>query len=181
MEVSHLIQRCIKKDPIAQEELYRLCYKVMINTCLRYGGDHDKAGMIFNNAMLRLFQAIRNYRDEGKFWSWAKTIVTNCCIDFAKKEIPNFKAADIEAEDEVYILPEALSTLSSKEIHLAISKLPKNAALVFKLFIYEGFSHRQIAETLNITEGTSKSQVNYARKLLFEKLQEYQTYKAPLL
>src|SRR5258706_653813 len=69
-----------------QEQLYKHCYPDMIKICFRYAGDMDGAGTIFNNAMLRVFKRIHKYKEEGKLMGWCRTIVTNCCIDFVKKQ-----------------------------------------------------------------------------------------------
>jgi RNA polymerase sigma-70 factor (ECF subfamily) len=169
-----IVKGCRENDLQSQELLYRHCYPEMIKTCCRYGSDMDSAGIIFNNAMLRVFKNIHQYKEEGKLMGWIKTIVINCSIDFIKKQ-NKFKeqpAGNIE-EFEVDIPPEALSHVSTKEIQKMIRELPKATATVFNLYIYEGFTHKEVAESLGISEGTSKWHVNEGRRLLKTKLENF--------
>lgn len=165
-----------ENDLQCQEQLYRLCYPEMIKTCCRYAGDMDGAGIIFNNAMLRVFKSIQNYRHEGKFMGWVKTIVINCCLDFVKKE-NKFRQQPIEtiSEEQISISEEVFSKVSVKEIQKIINKLPKATAVVFNLYIYEGFTHRQISEAIGISEGTSKWHINEGRRLLKSRLEHFLT------
>jgi RNA polymerase sigma-70 factor (ECF subfamily) len=148
----------------------------MIKICFRYAADADGAGSIYNNAMLRVFKNIDSYSEEGKLAGWIKVIVVNCCIDFCKKKNIFNNAVGYTAGDEVKIEPEVFHTISGKEVQQLIAQLPGATATVFRLFIYEGFTHKQIAERLNISEGTSKWHVSEAKKALkkrFEKTYKY--------
>lgn len=157
-----------------QEQLYRHCYPEMIRVCQRYACDMDGAGIIFNNAMLRVFKNIHIYRNEGKLLGWVKTIVINCSIDFVKQQNKfREQAASNLDEYEINIPAEVLSKVSAKEIQKIIRELPKATATVFNLYIYEGFTHKQVAESLGISEGTSKWHVNEGRKLLKAKLENF--------
>jgi RNA polymerase sigma-70 factor, ECF subfamily len=167
-----IIKGCRENDMPSQEQLYRHCYPEMIRICCRYAGDLDKAGIIFNNAMLRVFKSIRNYRHEGKFMGWVKVITVNCALDFIKKE-NKFKEEQLTAvqEEQLSISEEAFAKVSVKEIQRVINQLPRATATVFNLFIYEGFTHPQIAVALGISEGTSKWHVNEGRRILKSRLE----------
>lgn len=169
-----LIEGCLRQDSQSQEQLYRFCYPEMIKICCRYAGDMDGAGIIFNNAMLRVFRHLQLYTHEGKLMAWIKTIVVNCCIDYAKERsrfgnMPGLSAG----EDEPSVPPEVLDRVSAREIQQLISQLPRATATVFNLYIYEGYTHRQISESLGIAEGTSKWHVNEGRRLLKETLRTF--------
>lgn len=169
-----ILQGCKQNNLQSQEQLYSHCYPEMIKVCYRYAGDMDGAGIIFNNAMLRVFKSINSYKEEGKLMGWIKTIVTNCCIDFVKKQ-NRFKEeakGNIE-EHEISIAADAFSFVSAKEIQQMIQQLPKATSTVFNLYIYEGFTHKQIAQSLGISEGTSKWHVNEGRRLLKTKLENF--------
>lgn len=167
-----LIKGCRENDLSCQEQLYRHCYPEMIGICHRYAGDMDGAGIIFNNAMLRVFKNIHSYREEGKLMGWIKTIIINCSLDFVKQQ-NKFKEQSTPGiyEQEVNIPAEVFSLVSAKEIQKMIRELPKATATVFNLYMYEGFTHRQVAESLGISEGTSKWHINEGRKLLKTKLE----------
>src|ERR1051326_1555655 len=81
-----IIRGCRDNDVQCQEKLYRRCYHEMIRICQRYAGHIDGAGIIFNNAMLRVFKYLHTYEEEGKLMGWIKTIVVNCCLDFVKQQ-----------------------------------------------------------------------------------------------
>ena len=170
-----MIQGCRQQNIQSQQQLYKLFYPEMIKTCYRYAGDADSAGSIYNNAMLRVFKNIDTYSEEGKLGGWIKTIVVNCCIDFCKKKNIFRNSTSYIPEDEIIIEPEVFDTVSYKEVQQVIAQLPGATATVFRLFVYEGFTHRQIAEQLGISEGTSKWHVSEAKKMLkkkFEKVYE---------
>lgn len=169
-----ILQGCREGGLQYQEQLYKHCYPVMIKTCYRYAGDLDGAGIIFNNAMLRVFKGISQYKEEGKLMGWIKTIVINCCIDFVKsKEKFKEEAGNIAEDDETSIPPDALDRVTAKEIQACIRNLPRATATVFNLFVYEGLTHKQIASALGISEGTSKWHINEGRRLLKQKLKNY--------
>ncbi len=167
-----IIQGCRKQDMQSQQLLYKHFYPAMIRICFRYAGDADGAGSIYNNAMLRVFKSIHTYSEEGKLSGWIKAIVVNCCIDFCKKKnifkntLPDFTG------EEVSIEPEVFDRVSYKEVLQVINQLPGATATVFRLFVYEGLTHKQIAEHLAISEGTSKWHVSEAKKLLKQKFEQ---------
>ena len=169
-----ILQGCRQGDLPSQEQLYRHCYPDMIKVCYRYAGDMDGASIIFNNAMLRVFKNIGKYKEEGRLAGWIKTIVMNCSIDFVKKQ-NRFKEVTKEdmEEYEMETSAEAFSRLSAKEIREIIQELPKATAAVFNLFIYEGYTHKQISESLGISEGTSKWHINEGRRLLKTKMENF--------
>ena len=169
-----ILKGCRENDLPCQERLYKHCYPEMIKVCYRYAGDMDGAGTIFNNAMLRVFKHIHQYKEEGKLMGWIKTIVVNCSIDFIKQQ-NKFKEQSSGKIDEyeVDIPAEAFSHVSAKEIQKIIFELPKATAAVFNLYIYEGFTHKQVALNLGISEGTSKWHLNEGRKLLKAKLENF--------
>jgi RNA polymerase sigma-70 factor (ECF subfamily) len=170
--VEIIIKGCRENHLLAQEQLYKHCYPDMIKICYRYAGDMDGAGIIFNNAMLRVFKGIRNYQHEGKFMAWVKVIVVNCCLDFIKKE-NRFREQQLTSsqEEQISIAEEVFGKVSIKEIQKIINQLPKATAAVFNLFVYEGFTHKQVAGSLGISEGTSKWHVNEGRKIMKSKLE----------
>ena len=106
---------------------------------------------------------------------WIKAIVVNCCIDFCKKKNIFRHTIPHTVQEDVSIEPEVFNLVSAKEVQQVIALLPGATATVFKLFIYDGFTHKQIAEQLGISEGTSKwhvSEAKVALKKKFEKMSE---------
>jgi RNA polymerase sigma-70 factor, ECF subfamily len=168
-----LIQGCQQNDMQCQQQLYKFCYPDMIKICYRYAVDKDGAGTIYNDAMLKVFKSIINYKDEGKLMAWVKTIMVNCSIDFCKKQNIFKQTAVYGIEEEVSISPEVFNSVSGKEIQLLIKGLPASTATVFNMYVYEGFTHKQIGELLGISDGTSKWHVSEAKKILKLKLEKF--------
>ncbi|RXK62598.1 sigma-70 family RNA polymerase sigma factor [Lacibacter luteus] len=166
-----IIAGCKENNIHCQEQLYKLCYPDMIKLCSRYAKDLDEAGAIYNNAMLKVFKEIIRYKEEGKFMGWVRIVTVRCCLDFIKTTT-RFKTIKIELiESEVVFTDvEIISGIAVNEIRKIISELPKATSTVFNLFAYEGFTHKQIAELLGISEGTSKWHVNDARRILKQRL-----------
>lgn len=166
-----LIKGCKQNDVLCQEQLYKFCYPDMIKICYRYAHDMDGAGIIYNNAMLKVFKGIGNYSEEGKLMGWIKTIVVHCCIDFCKSGNIFNKAVEFTQEEEITIWPDVFDRLSGKDIQKLISELPKATAVVFNMYVYDGFTHKKIGELLGISDGTSKWHVSEAKKILKIKLE----------
>lgn len=145
----------------------------MIKICYRYGKDSDEAGSIFNDAMLKIYKNLNNYKDQGTFFAWVKVIVINTCLDYCKKKTGFTSSSNIYEDDIVTIEPEVFNTVSSKEIQKLIKKLPLATAIVFNLYVYEGYTHKQIGEILNISDGTSKWHFSEAKKSLKIKLKKF--------
>jgi RNA polymerase sigma-70 factor, ECF subfamily len=171
-----IIDGCRRNNLQSQEQLYRLYYPDMIKICCRYAGDMDGAGIIYNNTMLRVFKNIHTYQHDGKLAGWIKTILINCCIDYVKQKnkfenklLANENSGERSTDESIP------GNISAKEIRSIIKKLPGATSAVFNLYIYENFTHKQIGESLGISEGTSKWHVSEARKRLSVLLKEYLT------
>jgi len=176
-DIDILIAGCRRNDMQSQHQLYKLCYPDMIKICYRYAGDADGAGIIYNDAMLKVFKNIHSYTDEGKLLGWVKTIVINCSIDFCKKKNIFKQAVPYSSNEDVALSPDVFDRFSGKEIQQLIAQLPAATATVFNMYIYEGFTHKQIGEILGISDGTSKWHVSEAKRILktkFENLSEIQ-------
>lgn len=173
MNLPIIVKGCQQNDIHCQEQLYKLFYPEMIKICFRYASDSDGAGTIYNNAMLRIFKSIGDYREEGKLDAWIKKIVVNCCIDFCKKKMAISKVLDEDSSDEITISAEAFSIVSAKEIQKIIAQLPPSTAIVFNMYVYEGYTHKQIGESLGISDGTSKWHLSEAKKILKSKMENF--------
>ena len=141
----------------------------MMKLCYRYTNDTDISAGMYNDAMMKVFTNIGNYTEDGKLNAWVKTIVVNTCIDHLRKKMP---VEIIELNEnsctDTIIHNDVLVKMSNAEIKRLINGLPKNAALVFKLYIYEDYNHNEIAELLKIPSGTSRYYLSEARRLLKE-------------
>ncbi len=181
MEVQYLnihqeiIDRCQAGDKKAYGELYQLYSKAMFNVCLRMVNNQQEAEDILQEAFVGAFKNLRNYRSESTFGAWLKRIVINKTLNHIKKrKLELFPLEDNtdRIEEDVNQLDEE-STFNIHKIKKAIELLPDGYRMVFSLYVVEGYDHGEIASIMNITESTSKSQYNRAKKKvrsLIEKL-----------
>jgi RNA polymerase sigma factor (sigma-70 family) len=163
-----LIKRCIANERQAQETLYRQLADKMFNVCLTYTKDEDEACDILQEGFIKVFRNLGSYRFSGSFEGWARKIMVNTALSSyrkKKKESENLSVYQTFIEPAI---DNILDNLNADELIELVNQLPAKAGLVLKLFAIEGYEHREIAELMNISEGTSKSQLNRARFLLKE-------------
>ncbi len=171
--LDNIIKGCLKHNLQSQEQLYKLCYVEMIKICYRYAKDADGAGIIFNDAMLKVYKNLDKYEEQGKFMGWVKIIVTNTCFDYCMKQAIFSTSVTADIEDTISIEPEVFKNVSAKEIQVLIKKLPLATATVFNMHVYEGYTHKQIGEILNISDSTSKWHFSEAKRNLKTKLEKF--------
>jgi len=166
-----LLIGCKENNRLYQEILYRKYAKKMYGICLSYAGDRDMAQDILQESFIKVFKSIHNYKSEGPLEGWIRRIIINTALDHLRQKTKLQKY--ISDKDEVIKEVEEISAiekLQTQDILNQVAKLPDGARVVFNLYALEGYTHREIADKLEITEGTSKSQYNRARKLLMEML-----------
>jgi RNA polymerase sigma factor (sigma-70 family) len=162
---AEIIEQCIEGSRIAQEKLYNFYASRMRGTCLRYSSSVFEAEDIFQEGFIRVFANLKNYKNQGSFDGWIRRIIVNTAIDTYKKNLVRKDQVSYEGlEDHEITQVEIADQLDEKDMLNALSKLPDGYRMVFNLYAIEGFSHKEIAEMLNISESTSKSQLFKARK-----------------
>jgi len=161
-----LIKGCVQNDVACQRLLFERYAGKLMTICLRYSCDKPEAEDMLQDAFIKIFSHIRQYKSEGSFEGWMKRIVVNCALKTIQKkktrfiEISNHDAAAPQSDSFV------LSSLTEDELIKMISSLPDGYRIVFNLYVMEGYSHDEIAEMLGIQAATSRSQLVKARKLL---------------
>ncbi|MBS1743425.1 MAG: RNA polymerase sigma factor [Bacteroidetes bacterium] len=174
--IDSILEGCKKNDRLAQEQLYKYYYDSMMNMCLRYTSCEADAKHVLNAGFFRVFKSIHQYNaGKGSLYTWIHTIILRCCLDFVKEKQPLTYFNELKEVTEVYIDADADQKINADEILQKIRLLPPASQMVFNLFVAEGFSHKEIAEKLNISEGTSKWHLNEARKLLKQFLVKNET------
>jgi RNA polymerase sigma factor (sigma-70 family) len=162
-----IVRGCQQNDRKYQEVLYRRFARTMYGVCLGYAADRSLAQDILHEAFLKIFKGIKGFQGDGSLEGWIRRIVAHTAIDQLRKNqrIANY-IADSQDPPGVEIPESALSMLQTKDILKQVARLPEGARTIFNLYALEGYTHREIALELNISEGTSKSQYNRARNLL---------------
>ncbi|OQP53911.1 hypothetical protein A4D02_19645 [Niastella koreensis] len=167
-----IIQGCKQQNPQSQEELYRACHAGMFKLCIRYATDLDEAAAIFNEAMLKVFKTLQQFEGRGDFMGWVRRIVVNTCIDHCRRQAKFTHSSIDQVPDERFSLnPDIYERLSARDVMGLLQELPRNTALVFNLFVLDGYKHEEIGQLLGISGGTSKWHLNEARRLLKHKLE----------
>ncbi|GLR20094.1 RNA polymerase sigma factor [Portibacter lacus] len=166
-----IISGCIANKRRYQEELYKMYFSKMIAMCLRYTSDQDTAMMVVNDGFLKVFKNIQNFENRGSFEGWVRRIIFTSLSDYFRKENKYLKFMIFE-EPEKKSDETILERLFYDDLILLINRLSGNTHKVFSLYAIEGFNHREIAEKLCISEGTSKWHLSEARRKLKEIIKE---------
>ena len=162
-----LIRGCSENSRKSQEMLYRRYARAMYNLCLVYESDRAKAKDILQESFIKIFKNISGFDRKGSLAGWMKKIITHTAIDYYRKN--NREAQFIPVENTAYPVADKEtvdSDLNAKDIISMVDRLPCGARMIFQLFAIEGYSHKEIAGLLHISEGTSKSQISRAKQLL---------------
>ena len=172
---TELIEGCCKGDRAFQKALYdRYCRKMLV-VCLRYSKTTAEAEDIVQEGFVKVFQGIKNFRQEAKLDTWITRIMVNTALNVQRKKLYLYPMVDVTE----MVLPDeemSLSGIHFTQLLELIQSLPQGCQIVFNLFAIEGYSHKEIAESLGISEGTSKSQFARAKSLLQAKLLKESTY-----
>jgi RNA polymerase sigma factor (sigma-70 family) len=175
-DIDKLIDGCIQDDRKAQEALYMSFYRAMMNLCVRYTKNEADAMEVLNSGFYKVYKNIRKYdRRKATLYTWIRTIIINTSLDFirAKSGQENWKELDQAAQ--VDLPPDVFVKISAADILKLVRQLPPATQAVFNLYVMEGFNHRQIAELLGTSEGTSKWHLSEARKLLQQLISKNET------
>jgi len=163
----NIVNKCIQGDRVAQERLYAFYASRTYGICLRYTNSTFEAEDILQDAFIKIFSRLGSFNMEGSFDGWIKRIVVNTAIDHynANNKKNNHLHLEILEDYDIEFVPGS-TDLHEEDLLIMLSKLPQGYKIVFNLYAIEGFSHKEIAQMLNISEGTSKSQLSKARKHL---------------
>ena len=167
-----LLKGCLKNDRKSQRNLYEHFYSYGLSVCLRYSDSRDEAVELLNEAFMKIFTNLKKFNLSKPFKPWFRRILINTCINNFRKKKLDFNTELYEASSQQ--TPEdILSGISYDEIVEMIRKLSPAYRAVFNLYVIEGYKHEEIAEMLNISVGTSKSNLSKAKKHMQLILKEY--------
>lgn len=165
MSEQELIAGCLKQDPLAQHQLYKAYGARVMGMCKRYMKDRERAEEMTMNTFITIFSKIGQFKGEGNFSSWILRIAVNHCLMELRKKNPFRFEAEVE-EVHIPVDNTVMRDFESADVSKMLLALPEGARLVFNLFAIEGYKHHEIADMLGISEGTSKSQLSYAKEKL---------------
>jgi RNA polymerase sigma factor (sigma-70 family) len=169
--VDELVKRCTAGERKAQELLYKHFASKMLGVCCRYANDKMEAEDMLQNGFIRVFQKISDFRNEGSFEGWMRRIMVHTSIEYYRRNNKMMQLVDLdEAESEISGNPLATARLEANDLLLLVQRLSPGYRIVFNLYAIEGYSHKEIAAIVGITEGASKSQLSRARSILREQV-----------
>lgn len=168
--IHNLLEPCKRGDRRAQEMLYASLSPRLYGLCMRYAKDNDEAQEILQMGFIKVFKSIDSFRGEGSFEGWIRRIMINVAIEHYHKAKRSHVLLELDAVHELAGRSFEMDGLEAKDLLAMIRKLPEGFRMVFNMYAIEGYTHKEIAETLNISEGTSKSQLSRARSWLKEKI-----------
>jgi RNA polymerase sigma-70 factor (ECF subfamily) len=163
-----LVKKCLEKDALAQKQLFEYYSKRMMGVCLRYSKDMEEAQDVLQMGFIKVFEKLEMYNQKGSLEGWIRKIIVNTALDNIRKNKKLQNNVDIDKVD--YQLDNhdetAVEALSAQDLLKVIQSMPTGFKTVFNMYVIEGYSHKEIAEELNITVSTSKSQFSRARAYL---------------
>lgn len=162
----HILEGCIKRSRKSQHELYKLYYSYGMSIGIRYVKNEDEAIHVLNDSFMKVFIRIEKFDPQYDFKPWFRKIVVNTSIDYIKKQKRLQMKSQIEDARNISDREDILSRIGYKELIKLVQSLSVAYRTVFNMYVIDGYKHDEIAKTLNISVGTSKSNLSKARAKL---------------
>ncbi|MFN8211610.1 MAG: RNA polymerase sigma factor [Bacteroidales bacterium] len=171
-DIKEILKGCLDGNRRDQELLYRRHSSKLYAVCLQYSGNDEEARDILQEGFIKIFENLQNYKHEGSFEGWMRRIVVNTALEKFRSRHNLFRVDDIDTINEPEAEPdtEDYAGLEAVDLLYIIRELPPKYRMVFNLYAIEGYSHKEIGNMLNISEGTSKSNLSRARFILQKKV-----------
>lgn len=177
MNELQIIAGCKEQKRDAQKILYETYVRKMYSICLRYSSDADSAQDLLQEGFIKVFANVNSFQEKGSFEGWLKRIFINLALENLRK-----KKSIVHTSDDIQNIPDIVDDsteddqmykISENDLLKMVQDLPRGYSAVFNLYAIEDYSHKEIAEMLGISEGTSRSQYVRARQLLQEKVKQF--------
>lgn len=162
-----ILKGCLRNDPTAQRELYNQYSPKMLAVCYRYAHNREDAEDMLQEGFIKVFLQLRTFENRGSFEGWIRKIIVHTCINILKKNKKFNESVDLIHASAIQIREDSVpAVVQVKQIVECIRTLPIGYRTVLNLFAIEGYSHREIAQLLDIEESTSRSQFTRAKSML---------------
>ncbi len=167
-EIKEIIKGCLAGNRRDQELLYRRNASKLYAVCLQYSGNNEEARDILQEGFIKIFENLGNYKHEGSFEGWMRRITVNTALEKFRSKSNLYRVDDIDMLPEPDAEPDNhdYAGMEAADLLEIIRELPPKYRMVFNLYAIEGYSHKEISEMINISEGTSKSNLSRARGIL---------------
>ena len=175
-----ILQGCLHNQPVAQRELYNRFSPKMLAVCYRFAHNREDAEDMLQESFIKVFSQIHTFQNKGAFEGWIRRIIVHTCINHLKKNKRFNESVDIINASAIQVREESIpSIVQAKQIVECIRLLPIGYRTVLNLYAIEGYSHKEIAEMLDIEESTSRSQYTRAKQMLEEILLKKKIIQRP--
>lgn len=167
MTEQSILAGCLNKDPSAQRELYNRYSPKMLSVCYRFANSREDAEDMLQEGFIKVFTQMHTFQNKGAFEGWIRRVIVHTCINFLKKNKKFSNSIDLEQADYLEVKEETMpSVMQARQIIECIRLLPLGYRTVLNLYAMEGYSHKEIADMLDIEESTSRSQYTRAKSML---------------
>ncbi len=180
-ELDQLIKECASGKAKAQSRLYQLYAPKLYGVCLRYSQNQAEAEDSLHEGFIKIFDKIGTFRNEGSFEGWMKRIMVNVALEKYRKQQFVYAVENISSYEVAQPDDDIIAEISAKDLLKLVQKLPVRYRMVFNLYVMEGMSHKEIAKEMDISEGTSKSNLARARMILKKDVETYFNEKGLVL
>ena len=171
--LTNIINSCIKGDRKSQKRLYLQFADLLYGVALRYAQDSDDAKDILQESFIKIFNNLNQFKNEGSFEGWMRKVVVNTALERLRKQNRLWLMDEyVTLQTLDYNYEHVLQDLNEKELIQVIQELSPRYRMVFNLYVIEGYSHKEIASKLKISEGTSKSNLSRAKEILKGKIEK---------
>lgn len=167
MDETALLVGCLQNDPTAQRELYNRYSPKMLSVCYRFAQSREDAEDMLQEGFIKVFTQIHTFQHKGAFEGWIRRIIVHTCINLIKKHKKFNESVDLTHASLLQVREDAIpAIMQAKQVIECIRLLPIGYRTVLNLYAIEGYSHKEIADMLDIEESTSRSQYTRARAML---------------
>jgi RNA polymerase sigma factor (sigma-70 family) len=171
--LDNIIKGCLKGDRKCQEQLYKMFSNRMFGLCLQYADNYDDACDILQEGFIKVFRKMDQYSGKGSFEGWVRRIMINTALERYRSQLHLYPLTEGTEKNDRMVYEEVFAKLSAAELLKFVQDLPPRYRMVFNMYAIEGFTHKEIADTMGITVGTSKSNLSRARDILQGKVKKY--------
>jgi len=177
LDLKILIRNAAKNESLAQKALFERFYGFILSITLRYMTNRSEAEEMLNDTFLKVFNHLQFYDEQYDFKAWIRKIAVNTCIDRLRKIKKKIEVVELDLNVHAQIAELFFELDQNKPILPVLQELPTQYRAVFNLYVFEEYKHREIADILGISIGTSKSNYSRAKMIVKKKLESQEKYK----
>lgn len=171
-DLKNIIEGCVSGNVRAQETLYHMLAPKMFGVCLRYSKDRTEAEDNLQEGFIKVFTYLKNFRHDGSLEGWVRKIMVNVSLEKFRKQNVLYPVEDIQVYESKHFSNDIIERITAAELVELIQELPPRYRMVFNLFVMEGMNHKEISDIMDITEGTSKSNLARGKDILKRRVNE---------